>query len=162
MRNVVVVDASIALKWVIDESDSDTAEALLAMWNNEEIVMLAPILLVYEVANILYQNVRKGKITLRRAKEALEEILLIGLELDFSQDPALAMRAMELAAQYNLPAVYDPQYLALAESKGCEFWTADTRLWNSIRGKLDWVRWMGDYKPANQGTSPGETEFGNT
>ncbi len=71
MRNVVVVDANIALKWVIDEPDSNIAEALLTMWGNKKIVMLAPALLAYEVTNVLYQNVRKGKITINRAREAL-------------------------------------------------------------------------------------------
>src|SRR5262249_51070462 len=40
--------------------------------------------------------------------------------------------------------------LALAESKGCELWTADTRMWNSLRGKLAWVRLFGDYPFKNR------------
>lgn len=53
---------------------------------------------------------------------------------------------MELAHQFNLPATYDPHYLALAEREGCEYWTADARLWNTVKGKLAWVRWLGDYQ----------------
>jgi hypothetical protein len=26
-------------------------------------------------------------------------------------------------------------------------WTADTRLWNAVKGKLAWVRWFDDYQP---------------
>ncbi len=55
------------------------------------------------------------------------------------------MRAIELAEQYSLPATYDAHYLALAERNQCEYWTADTRLWNAIAGKLNWVYLLGDY-----------------
>lgn len=158
MRNVVVIDASIAVKWVIDEPDSNKAEALLTMWGNKRIVMLAPALLAYEVTNVLYQNVRKGKITINRAREALANVLFIGLELDFSQDPDLGRRAMELAQRFNLPATYDPHYLALAERKGCEFWTADIKLWKAVQGELDWARWMGNYQPTDQHVSPNESD----
>jgi predicted nucleic acid-binding protein len=145
MRNVVVVDASIAIKWVLEESDSDRAEDLLTEWNDKGISIYAPNLLVYEITNVLYRKVRKGEITLDRAKEALADISLAEIDFDFSIDFALSTRAMELANHFSLPATYDSHYLALAERKECELWTADTRLWNSIRGKLEWVRWMGDY-----------------
>ena len=55
MSNIVVVDASIALKWTLNETDSSTALALLADWTNREIEVHAPSLLVYEVTNALYR-----------------------------------------------------------------------------------------------------------
>src|SRR5260370_41709719 len=89
MRNVVVVDASIAIKWVLEESDSDRAEALLIEWNDKGISIYAPNLLVYEITNALYRKVRKGEITLDRAKEALADISLAEIDFDFSIDFAL-------------------------------------------------------------------------
>lgn len=145
MRNVVVVDASIAIKWVLEESDSDKAETLLAEWSSKGMLILAPSLLAYEITNALHRKVRKGEITLDRAKEALSEISLTEIEFDFSSDFALSTRAIELANHFKLPATYDSHYLALAERKGCDLWTADLRMWNSIRGELDWVHWFGDY-----------------
>ena len=145
MRNVVVVDTSIALKWVLEEVDSDKADTLLAEWIKKGMLIIAPDLLAYEITNALYRKVRKGEITLDRAKEALAEISLAEIEFDFSPDFALSTRAIELANHFNIPATYDSHYLALAERKGCELWTADLRMWNSVKGKLDWVRWMGDY-----------------
>ncbi len=162
MRNVVVVDASIALKWVLRESDSKTAFALLTEWNDREAMLLVPVLLAYEIANGLYRKARSGEITLNRAKEALAAVLLAGLQFDFSSDLALSMRAIELADQYKLPAAYDAHYLALAEREGCEFWTADMRLWNTLRGKIDWVRWIGDYVPVDLDASPSEPDSNNS
>ena len=145
MSSVVVVDASIALKWILNETDSSKALTLLADWNDREIEVFAPSLLVYEVTNALYRRVRKGDIPFYDARRGLTEIIYKVLEIDFPEDPDFNIRAMELGQQFGLPAAYDSHYLALAERKECELWTADTRLWNSTRGKLAWLRWLGDY-----------------
>ena len=145
MSNVVVVDASIALKWILNETDSSKALTLLADWNDREIEVYAPSLLVYEVTNALYRRVRKGEIPFDDARRGLTEIIFKVVEFDFPEDPDFNIRAMELGQQFGLPAAYDSHYLALAEHKECELWTADTRLWNSTRGKLAWLRWLGDY-----------------
>ena len=144
MSNVVVVDASIALKWTINEADSSTALALLADWTYREIEVHAPSLLAYEVTNALYRRIRKGEIPFYDARRGLTEIIYKVVEFDFPEEPDFNIRAMELGQQFGLPATYDSHYLALAESKECELWTADLRMWNSVKGKLDWVRWMGD------------------
>ena len=145
MSNVVVVDASIALKWTINETDSSTALALLSNWTDKEIEVHAPSLLVYEVTNALYRRVRRCEIPFEDARRGLTEIIFKVVEFDFPEDPDFNIRAMELGQQFGLPAAYDSHYLALAESEGCELWTADLRMWNSVKGKLDWVRWLGDY-----------------
>ncbi len=147
MRDIVVVDASIALKWVIDESDSDKAQALLGEWSNRRTIMLAPALITYEITNILYQNVRKNEIALERAKSALEDVMLIGIEFDIPQDYRLGRRAIELAHKFGIKATYDSHYLALAEREDCELWTADTKMWRAVKGELTWVRWLEDYHP---------------
>jgi predicted nucleic acid-binding protein len=145
MSNVVVVDASIVLKWTINEADSSTALALLDDWTNREIEIHAPSLLAYEVTNALYRRVRKGEIPFYDARLGLTEIIYKVVEFDFPEDPDFNIRAMELGQQFGLPAAYDSHYLALAERRECELWTADTRLWNSTRGKLNWLRRLGDY-----------------
>ncbi|HLZ81423.1 MAG TPA: type II toxin-antitoxin system VapC family toxin [Ktedonobacteraceae bacterium] len=146
MKNLVVVDANLALKWVVKEEDSGIALALLNEWNIQGIMMIAPFLLTYEVTNVLYQNMRKGKINLDQAKKILTEVLSIGIELDFSNNSALSRRAFELAHQFNLLATYDPHYVALAERENCELWTADTRLWTAVKEKLPRVRLLGEYQ----------------
>ncbi len=149
MKNVVIVDTSIALKWIMDEDDSDKAAALLSRWFLQETTVLAPILLIYELTNAIYKRVRKGEIDLNDASQALNDALLGFLEFDTPGDSSLSRRAIQLAQQYKLPAAYDAHYLALAEREDCEYWTADERLWNSVKGKLPWVRWLGNYR---QGT----------
>ncbi len=145
-KKKVVVDASIAVKWVLNEPDSSAAVALLTDWTDGEgIKVLAPGLLLYEVTNTFHRHIRKGDITFDDVKQGLTEIIFEVIDFKFSRNASLNIRAMEIAQQFGLPAAYDAHYLAFAEYSGCELWTADTRLWNSIKGKLAWVRWMGDY-----------------
>lgn len=143
----VVVDSSVAIKWAIKEENTDLALALLADWTEKEIIILAPALLSYEVTNVFHQRIRSEAFPFEDAKRALEEIIYDGIGFDFANTPAIHIRAIQLSQQFRLPAAYDAHYLALAESKYCELWTADKRLWNSIKGKLPWVRLLNDYSP---------------
>ncbi len=145
MSGVVVVDASLALKWVLDEADSDLADKLLDSWSDESIDVIAPALLAYEVTNTLHRQVVKGKLTYEEARQALTDLFSTGILLNFSLHEDISTQAMEFAHDFGLPATYDAHYLALAYSESCEFWTADTRLWNAVKGKLNWVKWFSDY-----------------
>ncbi len=144
MNDNVVADANIALKWVLTESDSQLARALLAEWKKKKISVYVPTLLTYEVTNILYREVRAGRITSETAKDGINMILR-AVSPVFSRNSALNLRAMALAKQFGLSAAYDTHYLALAERKECPLWTADTRMWRAVKEQFDWVHWMGDY-----------------
>lgn len=146
MSETVVVDTSIVVKWALNEKDTSTALALLESWTNEKTIVLAPAILAYEVTNAIYQRVRRNEMELQQAQQWIVKIFHTEIIFLFSQDPSLSLRAMSLAHTFNLPATYDAHYLALAETKSCELWTADTRLWNTVQGKLKWVRWLGEYE----------------
>ena len=147
MSDVVVVDASLALKWVLAEPDSHTAVILLNQWTDEGISIIAPALFTYEVTNTFYRQVVAGKLTYEEAKQGLTDLFSIGVLLKFSIYEDISTQAMEFAHQLNLPATYDAHYLALALHENCEYWTADKRLWNIVNGKFSWVRWFSDYHP---------------
>ncbi|MGH2493284.1 MAG: type II toxin-antitoxin system VapC family toxin [Ktedonobacteraceae bacterium] len=146
--NCIVVDTSVAIKWAIKEEDSHIALALLYELTDKGLIILAPGLLSYETTNVLYQHIRKGLFSLDEAQAALSEIIFDLITFDFTHTSDLCIRAIQLAQQFALPAAYDAQYLALAESKQCELWTADKRLWRAVKDQLSWVRWLGDYQPA--------------
>lgn len=144
MNDIVVVDASLAIKWVLIEQDSPRAVMLLERWHSEEKEIIAPALFTYEVSNILHRQVVTNKLTYDEAKRGLKKLFAIGVSLDFSQYEDISTQAMMLAHRYDLPAAYDAHYLALAARENCEYWTADTRLWNTVKSKLSWVHWIGD------------------
>jgi predicted nucleic acid-binding protein len=150
MTDTVVVDASLALKWVLSEADSNTAITLLKRWNTDNTEIIAPALFTYEATNILYRQVVTNKLSYEEAKKLLTKLLSIGILLNFVQHREINTRAMELSHRFGLPAAYDAHYLALAEHEKCEYWTADSRLYNAVRDKLPWIRQLSEYQSTMQ------------
>lgn len=111
-----VIDASIAIKWVVDEPDS--REAVLLRRQK----LFAPDLLIAECANVLWKKVRRGEMTLAEALLAGRLIRQSDIELHALHP--LMERAQRLAAVLD-HAAYDCFYLALAELIDGEFVTAD-------------------------------------
>ena len=147
MSDTVVVDANLALKWVLLEEDSHTSMLLLDKWTDEGRTVNAPALFAYEVTNILYRQAVSGKLTYDESRRGLEKLFALEIRLEFSLYEEVSAQAMEFAERFRLPATYDAHYLALAYEEQCECWTADRRLWNAVKRELDWVRWLGDYQP---------------
>ena len=142
----VVVDASLALKWVEREPYSDEASELLESWQKQRRRLTAPALFAYEATNALAKRVKRGQLTVEVAKERLASLLENGPALE--HDVAVNLRALEIMRRFSLPSAYDAHYLALAESRQCECWTADERLWNAVKSGLPWVRWIGEHLAA--------------
>lgn len=139
MSDVVVVDANLALKWVLIEEDSTQSMRLLEKWTNEGKEVIAPALFAYEVTNILHRQAVTGKLTHDEALQGLSKLFSLGIVLKFSFYDEMSKQAINYAHRFHLPATYDAHYLALAFREGCEFWTADTRLWNVVQSELTWV-----------------------
>ena len=143
MNGRVVVDASLAIKWLVSEEHSDKSRAISRSWANEGIQAAAPYLMPVEVTNALYRRVVRGELTVEDAIRLLEHLLASGIEL--RDDPALHVRALQLASQLSQGAVYDAHYLALAETLGCDFWTADERFYRAAASVAQNVRWIGEF-----------------
>lgn len=142
----VVVDASLVAKWGLLEEYTDDALALYERWESAGVRRLAPTLLVSELANALYKRVQRNELSEGQAREMLTKLLALGFVL--LDDAELAERAMALAWELRLRAVYDAFYLSSAELAQCELWTADQRFFNAVSGRLPWVHWIGHYEPA--------------
>jgi predicted nucleic acid-binding protein len=123
----VVVDASIALEWILREPTSDAARRLRDTWFEGGFRTIAPLLISSELANALHQRVRRSQFT---PVEAAAALLIVCSEVELVTNPLMAADAIEIASEFGLPAVYDAHYIALARIRECEFWTADRRLWS--------------------------------
>ena len=143
MNGSVVVDASLAVKWLVEEDDSDKAHAVLQSWVAQDITRIAPHLMPFEVANALHRRVLRGELNVGDSLRMITRLLASRLDLHHS--PGLQARALELASQLNQGAAYDAHYLALAEEFGCELWTADERFYRAASPGVDNVRWIGDF-----------------
>jgi predicted nucleic acid-binding protein len=116
-----VVDASIVVKWVIPEVLSDEADRV----RDGEAEVLAPDLLLVEVANALWRKTTARDISVREADAAFDLVRHSGV--DFHPTGPLLPRAMDVARRLAHP-VYDCVYLALAEREQAVLVTADQRL----------------------------------
>ena len=138
-----VVDASLAVKWLVDEEDSGKALALYHGWAASGVQVAAPYLMLAEVANALHRKAADGGLALQVAIEALKD--MDTLEIDFSNPPNIHAGALRLADRLDQGAVYDSIYLALAERLDCELWTADRRFYRVARRFSDRIRRLGDF-----------------
>ena len=143
MSGFVVVDASLAFKWLVSEDNSDKARAISRSWANEGIQAAAPYLMPVEVTNVLHRRVARGELSVEDALRLLEHLLASGIEL--RDEPGLHSRALELAGQLRQGAVYDAHYLALADILGCDYWTADERFYRATVLVSQNVRWIGEF-----------------
>ena len=121
----VVVDTSIAVKWVVEESDSQKANALRESWRGRGLQASAPDLLTREFNSALFGKVRAGGMGLNQAIDTLA--LWESLDIVIYDSDPFHRRALELAVFVNHDEVYDLYFLALAENLNCELWTADQR-----------------------------------
>jgi len=119
----LVVDASVALKWVVAEPE--TADALAFLNRERPKGISAPDLLVAEVCNVAWKKARRGEIDRLHAIEAARRI---GLTVTrFLPSRLLCRRAMEIALELDHP-IYDCLYLACAEAENTKLVTVDTRM----------------------------------
>jgi hypothetical protein len=120
-----VLDASVAVRWLVSESGSADAAALLARPTR----WIAPRLMLTEVAGALHRKVAAGKLREMLASEALEELLgtVSAGEIRLAQDERVLLAAFALATllKYRVP---DCMYLALAEQESAGLATADHAL----------------------------------
>lgn len=116
-----VVDASVAVKWVVPEILSEQSDRLLGGGE----ALIAPDLLLTEAANALWKKIRRRELSAAEANRALDVISASGIVL-YAAQPLLA-RALAMAQRLEHP-VYDCVYVALAERERATLVTADERL----------------------------------
>lgn len=127
----LVVDASVALKWVLLEENRERALALLA-----EDELIAPDLLHVECANALTMRVRRGLISPVDARDALQVILYAPVLIRTSA--SLVAKAHDLSIELGRTA-YDSLYLALALTEGAVLVTADGKFASAVE-RIDLYR----------------------
>ncbi|MHA1722933.1 MAG: type II toxin-antitoxin system VapC family toxin [Candidatus Baldrarchaeia archaeon] len=119
----VVSDASVIVKWFIEEEYSDKALKLRDMHVNGEIVIVAPELLPFEVLNALKYSNLFGREELKNAALSLSSY---GIEL-YSLKGMLAEKTVEIAVENDI-TIYDASYIALADTLNMKLYTADQKL----------------------------------
>lgn len=126
----LVVDASVALKWVLDEPGSEAADAIL----DAEPVIVAPALWLSETANALWRRVLRGEIEAPEARERFARLRATPIRLTPIERNIEA--ALGLACELR-HAVYDCLYLAVALAEDADVVTADRRFADAAARRSD-------------------------
>jgi predicted nucleic acid-binding protein len=125
--NTLVIDASVAIKWVVEEKGTPQALTL-----RRKARLLAPELLVAECANILWKKARRNELS--REEALLAARLLQTAAIELVPTRSLLAAATRIAIELDHPA-YDCLYLALAIENDCRFVTADERFLRKLGGR---------------------------
>lgn len=137
MTSYFVLDANFVYRSLFPETPQDPFSQLLLDEKREKRIPCAPTLLAYELSSILAKLVYWGELSEQAAQESLAIGLDLGIELVVPTEEH-AHKAFLWTRQLNRVAAYDSFYLALAESLGCDLWTADKKLVNAVG--QPWVR----------------------
>jgi predicted nucleic acid-binding protein len=143
MNQVIVVDASVAVKVVLEEEFSDRARTFIADSRRNRRPLFGPPHLASEVTNAIHQKLYHQNITEAEADEALQQFLELPIHLFAT--PQLYTRASEFSRANGLRSTYDSLYVILAQMLDAEMWTDDRQLLRDIETIAPWVRWIRDY-----------------
>lgn len=125
MSGDLVVDASIAVKWLVHESDS----AIALQLTDAAVPLIAPSLVLVEIANALWKRTARGEISAETMDLALERTTRYFAALVAIDD--LVEPAARIAHALGHP-VYDCLYLALAARERTIVVTADRRFLRAV------------------------------
>ena len=138
MAQTICVDASFVVRLVTSSSETSPFMVLWEQWQSENASIIAPSLLDYEVTNVFHRLRRAEEISSEEAEASLTDAL--SLNIDLCGDRQLHEESLALAQKLSLPATYDAHYLALAQRFEADFYTADKKLFNSVKALLTWIK----------------------
>jgi len=132
------------VKWVVKgEPWRKKARQFLLDSLSAGITLVAPPIFEYETESVLQGQLHSRQMTVSETDTALTRLAAIGVQI--VTHPDMVKRAREIARQANQSRIYDSLYAALAELRGCEFWTADKTFCDAVKVALPFVKYLPDY-----------------
>jgi predicted nucleic acid-binding protein len=137
---LTVIDASVALKWVLAETGSAAAEEILQQYGEGKVQLIAPRLLSAEVASAISRRCRRKLLTPSEAQESYG--LFEAVKPILVDESGLMHKALSLAVDRQL-SFWDSVYLAVAIDFTADLVTADARFYRSASRHYPFVRMLG-------------------
>lgn len=124
---VIVLDASVAVKWYCEEIDTDVALEIQEKYLSGELKICFPDLVLLELANAIRYKENSG---LEDVKNVLENFAKLRFSI-ITPTIRLVEEAARISFDFNV-TVYDGIYIALARELKTEFVTADEKLYRQM------------------------------
>ncbi len=132
----VVIDASLAIDAFLGEP-ARKARALrfFALCNAHGVALIVPPTFSSETDTAVRRIVARGQLPVAELPAIWNALdaLTLDMALDAAELNIVRQRARQIAADLALTPVYDSTYAALAETRGCDFWTADEKFANAAK-----------------------------
>lgn len=137
-KPLIIADASVLLKWVVDETDLQEEAALLRDdFKNEKVNIVVPAHCIYEIGNMLARNY------LASVRSYLSFFLESSIE-EYPMTFSLMNLTVLLLEQYPNISFYDASYHALAIKEEGTFVTADQKYFHKTH-KEGHIMLLSDY-----------------
>lgn len=137
----VCVDASFALKVVLFEPERERVRAQWANWIEGGTAVIAPWLFPFEIHSVLRGKVTRGEVAELEAVQAWRTLRRHAVRTVHPR--GLFDRAWAIARELGEAATYDAIYLAVADLRDCELWTADERFASAASRRYPKIRPLG-------------------
>ncbi len=133
-QNNHILDASIIIKWFIDEKDSDRALSYLNAFQNDEITVMVPSLVFYELGNTLVSK----KVPVDIVGDVMVTLQNLGLKIE---DIGLRWfrKIYQNSIEYSL-TFYDAAYITMLQKENCQFITADKKLFQRVNETFSGIK----------------------
>lgn len=122
----MIVDASVAFKWLVAESDSEQAIS----WISSGTSLAAPTLILAEIGHALTKRIRRGELSVAGSEERFARLPSL---ISLRDDASFMARAFDFSIELR-HAFYDCLYLAAAEALDDQLLTADTVFAGKLAG----------------------------
>ncbi len=133
----LVIDASVAAKWIFEEPDAGRARALRNDAERGGFELMAPEILPAEIANVIWKRIIRGELDAKNAQSMFDQFSRICPVLIRLSNLVEAALALSIRFRHS---VYDNLYVALAIERGCGFVTADEKLFRLLSPSIPEVR----------------------
>ncbi len=125
----IVVDSSVVIKWFIPQDYSSEANKILNLYQQSQVILLAPDLIYAEIGNIIWKMGRFQGLESVDAQAILD--LFEQIQFNIITSKQLLESAYRFATNYQR-SVYDSLYVVLSIRENCKFVTADSKLYNAV------------------------------
>jgi len=136
---MLVIDSSVAIKWLVAEPYSIDARRILDDYQNGYLSFIAPDLINAEIGNIIWKKHILQGMAASDAQDILKEFQAI--QFTFTSTAILLNDAYHLAVTHRR-TVYDALYLALSRQENCRMVTADEKLVNAVGESFANLVWL--------------------